>query len=204
VHLEARKLVAQTLKPEKRKAILDAARARFRECGIKGTSMNDIAEDSGLAVGNLYRYFPNKTEIVAACAEEFAEAHRRMIDKIMASQADAFTKLRKYVLSRFEASQNVRTGSDYVAEIARAVIDAKPDRLQDESNLFVQLVRDVLKQGVEEREFRIEDIEKDSEVFCYAVAYFFPVAGNVVTVEPTAEKLEQLLLWFKTHWTKQS
>jgi len=38
-------------------------------------------------------------------------------------------------------------------------------------------------------------------VFCYAVAYFFPVAGNVVVVEPTREKLENVLIWFKKRWT---
>jgi AcrR family transcriptional regulator len=196
--------MAQTLKPEKRKAILDAARARFRKFGIKNTTMNDIANDSGLAVGNLYRYFPNKTEIIAACAEEFAETHRRMIDEIVASKADSFTRLKKYVLSRFHASQNVRTGSDYVAEIARAVIEAKPDRLQDESNLFTQLVRDVLCQGVEAGDFCIKNITQDAEVFCYAMAFFFPVAGNVVAVEPTAAELEKVLDWFKRHWKSSS
>jgi AcrR family transcriptional regulator len=196
--------MAQTLKPEKRKAILDAARARFRKFGIKNSTMNDIADDSGLAVGNLYRYFPNKTEIIAACAEEFAETHRRMIEEIMESKADSFTKLKTYVLARFQASQNVRTGSDYVAEIARAVIEAKPDRLQDESNLFVQLVRDVLSRGVESGEFTIENITQDADVFCYAVAYFFPVAGNVVVVEPTVAELENVLDWFKIHWNHQS
>ncbi|MBX9721560.1 MAG: TetR/AcrR family transcriptional regulator, partial [Candidatus Obscuribacterales bacterium] len=192
--------MAQILKPEKRKAILNAARARFRKFGIKNTTMNDIADDSGLAVGNLYRYFPKKTEIIAACAEEFAETHRRMIDEIITSKAKSFTKLKKYVLLRFQASQNVRTGSDYVAEIARAVIEAKPDRLQDESNLFTQLVKDVLSQGVENGEFNISNIKQDTEVFCYAMAFFFPVAGNVVAVEPTVAELERVLDWFKEHW----
>lgn len=192
--------MAQTLKAEKREAILKAARGRFRKQGIKQTSMNEIAEDAGLAVGNLYRYFTNKTEIIAACAEEFANAHKLTIEEILASNAKAFSKLETYILSRFEASQRVRTGSDYVAEIARAVIEAKPDRLQEESQLFKQLVLNVLKAGTDAGEFVIADVQLESDVFCYALAFFFPVAGNVVVVEPEIRELKKVLKWFKNKW----
>ena len=192
--------MAQTLKAEKREAILKAARSRFRKQGIKQSSMNEIAEDAGLAVGNLYRYFANKTEIIAACAEEFGNAHKLTIEEILASKEKAFSKLERYILARFEASQRVRTGSDYVAEIARAVIEAKPDRLQEESQLFKQLVLDVLNAGRDTGEFAIADVQIESDVFCYAVAFFFPVAGNVVVVEPEIRELKKVLKWFKNKW----
>ncbi|HEY9733468.1 MAG TPA: TetR/AcrR family transcriptional regulator [Drouetiella sp.] len=193
--------MAQKLKAGKRIAILKAARSRFRKQGIKQTSMNEIAEDAGLAVGNLYRYFANKTEIIAACAEEFADAHKQTIEEILASKTKAFSKLETYILARFEASQRVRTGSDYVAEIARAVIEAKPDRLQEESQLFRQLVLNVLKTGTASGEFVIADVQLETDIFCYALAFFFPVAGNVVVVEPELRELKQLLKWFKDKWT---
>ncbi|SRR5579885_233039 len=192
--------MAQTLKPEKRKAILDSARARFRKFGVRATTMNEIAEDAGLSVGNLYRYFANKTEIIAACAEEFAKAHKLTIEEILASKEKAFSKLERYIWARFEASQRVRTGSDYVAEIARAVIEAKPDRLQEESRLFKQFVLDVLKAGMESGELAIADVQIESDVFCYAVAFFFPIAGNVLVVEPEIGELKKVLKWFKDKW----
>jgi AcrR family transcriptional regulator len=44
--------------------ILRAAAACFRERGVEGTSMADIATAAGLQRPNLYRYFPNKEAVV--------------------------------------------------------------------------------------------------------------------------------------------
>ncbi len=44
--------------------ILRAAAACFRERGVEGTSMGDIAAAAGLQRPNLYRYFPNKEALV--------------------------------------------------------------------------------------------------------------------------------------------
>jgi len=44
--------------------ILRAAATCFRERGVEGTSMGDIAAAAGLQRPNLYRYFPNKEAVV--------------------------------------------------------------------------------------------------------------------------------------------
>jgi AcrR family transcriptional regulator len=44
--------------------ILSAAATCFRERGVEGTSMGDIAVAAGLQRPNLYRYFPNKEAVV--------------------------------------------------------------------------------------------------------------------------------------------
>lgn len=46
--------------------ILQAAASCFRERGVEGTSMGDIASAAGLQRPNLYRYFPNKEAVVLA------------------------------------------------------------------------------------------------------------------------------------------
>ena len=46
--------------------ILDAARKIFAEKGFAGTTMEEIAERSGLAKGTLYLYFPSKQDIYMA------------------------------------------------------------------------------------------------------------------------------------------
>ncbi|MBJ6362664.1 TetR/AcrR family transcriptional regulator [Paenibacillus sp. GCM10012307] len=50
----------QVLKDEVRNSILRCARTVFLDRGFGKTSMKDIAAKAGVAVGNLYRYFPNK------------------------------------------------------------------------------------------------------------------------------------------------
>ncbi|MEX1143187.1 MAG: TetR/AcrR family transcriptional regulator [Thermoleophilaceae bacterium] len=45
--------------------ILDAARAVFARSGYVGARMSDVADEAGLSMGGLYRYFGNKEELFA-------------------------------------------------------------------------------------------------------------------------------------------
>jgi AcrR family transcriptional regulator len=56
--------------------ILRAAATCFRQRGVEGTSMGDIAAAAGLQRPNLYRYFPNKEAVVlAALLQETRAVH---------------------------------------------------------------------------------------------------------------------------------
>jgi AcrR family transcriptional regulator len=55
---------------QRRRQILDAARACFMRNGFHATSMQDVIAEAELSVGAVYRYFKSKNEIVAAIAEE--------------------------------------------------------------------------------------------------------------------------------------
>lgn len=56
----------QVLKPEVRERILGAALAAFARGGYATTTMQDIASGAGVAVANLYRYYPSKEELFEA------------------------------------------------------------------------------------------------------------------------------------------
>ena len=57
----------------RREQILDAALRSFGRNGFHATTMQDIATEAGLSPGALYRYFPGKTDIVAALAKQHRE-----------------------------------------------------------------------------------------------------------------------------------
>lgn len=52
----------------KRKAIVDAARALFTQKGYVETTIPQIAQAAGIAVGTVYLYFHNKYELLAAAS----------------------------------------------------------------------------------------------------------------------------------------
>ena len=56
----------QTLKPEVRQRILQAATQEFLEKGYQGASMRGIAQRSGVTTGNIYRYFDHKAQLLDA------------------------------------------------------------------------------------------------------------------------------------------
>jgi AcrR family transcriptional regulator len=55
---------------ERRELLLDAASAEFLSRGYGATSMRDIAARAGVAVGLIYRHFPNKYEMLMALSAE--------------------------------------------------------------------------------------------------------------------------------------
>ena len=55
-------------------AILAAARALASEGGIAAVQIAPVAERAGIAAGTVYRYFPSKTELVAALVAALAQA----------------------------------------------------------------------------------------------------------------------------------
>src|SRR5204863_6962653 len=53
-------------KLDKRQAIVDAARSLFTTAGYEATTIADVARKAGVAVGTVYLYFKNKTELLYA------------------------------------------------------------------------------------------------------------------------------------------
>ncbi len=64
---------AEIAKAARREEILDAARRVFSERGFKGTTIADIADAAGIALGTIYLYFPSKDDVFAALNERFSE-----------------------------------------------------------------------------------------------------------------------------------
>jgi TetR/AcrR family transcriptional regulator, cholesterol catabolism regulator len=78
--------------------ILKAAEKLFIEKGIKGTTVGDIAHESGIDRSTLYRYFPNEVEIAWAIENKNMErvfdidhAYKSAVDM------DGFQLLNKYL-----------------------------------------------------------------------------------------------------------
>ncbi len=79
-----------------RAKILDAARAQITRHGPE-VSMDAIAEAAGVAVGTLYRHYPDKTALVGAVLAEHMTELARLTEEAqvrVAEGADAMTELR--------------------------------------------------------------------------------------------------------------
>ncbi len=59
---------------DKRERLVESATKLFHQAGLKDTSIADIAEDSGVPLGNVYYYFKTKEDLVAAVIEQRTEA----------------------------------------------------------------------------------------------------------------------------------
>ena len=61
---------AQTKGERTRRAIVDAAYALIVQQGYAATSMRQIADGAGLALGGIYNHFPSKAEVFRAILED--------------------------------------------------------------------------------------------------------------------------------------
>ncbi len=63
--------ISPTKGEQTRQAVVDAAFTLFLENGYHGTSMRQIADKAGLALGGIYNHFASKEEIFAAVLEDY-------------------------------------------------------------------------------------------------------------------------------------
>jgi AcrR family transcriptional regulator len=71
----------QVLKEEVRNSILNSAIKIFKQNDYSKSSMNHIAENAGISVGNIYRYFKNKEELFDVIVRDLAEKVMSIMDK---------------------------------------------------------------------------------------------------------------------------
>lgn len=180
--------------------IVEAAAQRFRYYGIGKTTMQEIAQDAGMAVGTLYLYFSNKDALVVACAEEFAARHRQQADEILNSKLPPDEKLRAYIVARFRQSEDTRTSSRHAAEITRAVLRVKPDRIREEGAMMLEVVSRIVAEGIAAGMFHLSEPQRDTKVFLYSLVAFFPNALSEPQIVPLKEDLLDVVNWFLDTW----
>jgi AcrR family transcriptional regulator len=78
----------QVQKAEVRERILGAALAAFAERGFTAATMGEIARGAGMAVANLYRYYPGKDELFAAAVPQVLVARfERLLERSVHAHA---------------------------------------------------------------------------------------------------------------------
>jgi AcrR family transcriptional regulator len=188
---------------DKRQRILEAARKRFRYYGVRKTTMQEIARDAGVAVGTLYLYFKDKDDLLVACTDEYVTRHHRQAEAILASNASAADKLRRYVLDRFRASQATRSGGyRHARELQREVLRVRPERRFEEGRMMAEYFVRILRLGMETGELKSDDPVRDARVLILSLAFLFPIATDERAYSPTEEDALLVLDWFLQVWRR--
>ena len=97
-----------------RQAILDAARAVFRELGFEAATVRDIIRRTGLSVGAFYNYYRSKEEVFAALADDGARRFRPILHAEYLKASDFESYLRGAITAYFEfvAAEAAALGKD--------------------------------------------------------------------------------------------
>ena len=112
-----------------RTSILEAARQLVTEQGTE-VAMGEIARAAGVAVGTLYRHFPNKADLLAAVVNEYveilAEDAQDAWARVEAGRADAAQELLEFLERALEMIARSHTAKVVARALGAEVDYAEP------------------------------------------------------------------------------
>lgn len=160
----------QVLKDEVRQSIRDAAIMNFKEHGYPKASMRRIAEDAGMSVGNLYRYYKNKETL-------FGDLVRPMIDVFLANQR----RNKKFKLELVDV--NLLEHSAFVEQLIEARLGFKDELyilfLRGEGSPYAG-AKEVLKHYLEENAKSFLEENGMSELQIFRGSQFIRVSTSSI------------------------
>jgi len=157
----------------KRSEIIEMAEQRFREYGYNKTTMAEIADDLSMSAANLYRFFRNKQDIAAACAErcmgELCVCLSVVVEKEGLTASD---KLRAFVLEDVRYTHERAANEPKVNELIAIVTRERKEVILSKIGSQCELIAEILKQGNDSGEFSVADIEKTSRTIYSSLTLF--------------------------------
>ena len=167
--------MAQILKEELRKQILKASKEEFLEKGYENASLRNIAKKAHTPVGNLYRYFKNKEDILNKIVEPCLLRLEKLINNETNNQLSFFSINKDFNLDKknmIKAIDNIMEEliniyDEYKVEFQILMMDSK---LSIElKNWFSILVKSLIMNNYK---FLHKSNELDSMAHAYSVSIF--------------------------------
>ena len=152
-----------------REKIVDAARRLIARKGLANTTMNDVAESSGVGRRTLYNYFDSKDELYYAVVESELSRLSETMAKVVNLNISPEEKIIKLIFTRLDAVKEIvfRNGT-LRANFFRDIWTVEKVRKNfDETE--INIFKKVLTEGVEKGDFYVEDLELTAQILHYCV-----------------------------------
>jgi len=153
----------QREKEQRRNEIITAAKDIFFGKGLEASTMDEIADRAELSKGTLYLYFQSKEELYLSLLSEGTEIITRMMKKSIMPKMNAEQKLRSIGGAYFRFYHDypqyfkimflLQHGEFSEDKVSGDVTSS----CMDEAGQTLNLVESVLIEGVDNKEFHIED-----------------------------------------------
>ena len=101
----------------RRNQILDAGLALALKNGLRGTSMEALAREAGIAKPTLYSYFPNKDAVFVAVLQRIFEQLQQQVEKNLKEKGDLEFRISSALASKHKLISVLLEGSPHREEI---------------------------------------------------------------------------------------
>lgn len=180
----------------KEQSILQAALEIFAAKGFERATMDEIAVRAGVAKGTLFYRYQSKEEL-------FISLIRDAVDRFT-ENVSSQTKSLTDVVSRLKKSIEIQTRLSYqhpkFAKLLLSEVWGKQERqrlFRESLNRYLQFLRDMIDQGIEQGELRITDSALlATSIFgmTAAASLHLLVSEQELQVEHTIEELQNYML----------
>ena len=148
---------------------VDVARKLFAKNGLEGTTMNDIARESGKGRRTLYTYFSKKEDIYSAVIESELERLSEKLDEVASKKIRPQDKIIELIYTHLSMIREtvVRNGN-LRAEFFRNIwmVEKVRKKFDDDE---IAIFRKVYQSGVKYGEFDIDNINLVADITHYCV-----------------------------------
>jgi TetR/AcrR family fatty acid metabolism transcriptional regulator len=183
----------------KRQRILDAAKRRFGRFGLRATTMQDIAQEAGVAVGTIYQFFADKDALMLAWVDEHKDLIRSHLESILSRPIPSDVKLREFLKVRFHTVRAMRE-EPAIAEITRVVLRLAPQSIHELTATALEYLRTILEEGRRTGCMPSVVPAKDAEIFFHCMSGFFPAEEDPILGPPNEETMLRVVDWFIAKW----
>ena len=153
--------------------ILEAAESRFRTYGYNKTTMVEIASDVDMSAANLYRYYANKQDIAAVCAERCINTKVELMRAVVRrSGLNACEKLHECVQEMLRYTWETAHETPKLNELVNVVVNERSEIVHRKMLQCAAIVGEILIQGNESGEFSVDDVTQTSETVLSSIKMF--------------------------------
>ncbi|HOS96242.1 MAG TPA: TetR/AcrR family transcriptional regulator [Deltaproteobacteria bacterium] len=176
-------------KEQKRKDILNAALKLFARFGYQKTTVDDVAAAMGMSKGNIYFYVSSKRDLYEKTVSSALQEWRDAVGAAVARSEDVVEKF----------SVMARLSFEYLVdhEDLRAVLMKDPsifsltpreDRFYEINLGAMQLIKDIIAQGIDEGRFVEVDVDHAAELF-FSIYIMFLIKRYVKSEGVSASRM---------------
>ncbi|TCM90953.1 TetR family transcriptional regulator [Paenibacillus sp. BK033] len=180
-----------------RNHIIEKAARLMNQRGFTSTSLAEIVEITGLQKGGIYNHFKDKEEIILLAFDQCCSIMRERIESELQSKTTAKDQLFAFIEAYYSfGDHSPLAGGCTIMNAGVEADDGRSPRLleqvQQQMRILLLLIEDIVKNGIENKEFRAEVDPHEAATFIMS-----SIEGGILLRQIFAE--ESHVLTVKKH-----